>query len=171
MRSSVRGSLVATALLTATLATGCGGDDDGDGGGGGEDFTKKSAEDISEIAKKAMTDLEAVTIEGSLSSNGEEIEIRMEIGQGGNCSGEFGTQGATAEILGVDGTTWFKPDEAFWELFAGAEEAPAVIEAAGDRWVRLPDDDTSFKPFCNIEEFVSGPVSYTHLTLPTNREV
>ena len=157
MRSSVRGSLIATALLTATLASGCGGDDGGDGGdGGGDEFTKKSADEISDIAKDAMADLKAVTVEGTLSSDGEEIEIRMEIGQGGNCSGEFGTQGATAEILGVEGTTWFKPDEAFWELFAGAENAPAVIEAAGDRWVRLPDDDTSFKPFCNIEEFVTG---------------
>ena len=80
----------------------------------------------------------------------------MAIGKGGNCTGEFSTQGATAEILGVDGTTWFRPDEAFWTLFAGDEAAPAIIAAAGDSWVTLPADDTSFKPFCDIEEFLGS---------------
>ncbi len=147
MRSRARGSLTATALLTAVLVTGCSGDDDGD-------FTERSAADIAEVAKDAMGDLDAVTITGVLSSEGQEIEIDMAIGSDLNCSGRFTTQGATAEILGVDGTVWFKPDEAFWELFAGPELAPQVIATAGDRWVTLPEDDTSFKPFCDIEEFI-----------------
>jgi hypothetical protein len=78
----------------------------------------------------------------------------MSIGEDGSCTGSFSTQGATAELLGVDGTTWFKPDAVFWELFAGPEAAAQIIEAAGDRWVTLPDDDTSFKPFCDLEEFL-----------------
>ena len=64
------------------------------------------------------------------------------------------TQGATAEILGVEDTTWFRPDEAFWTLYAGPEAAPQIIAAVGDRWVTLPEDDTSFKSFCDIEEFL-----------------
>lgn len=159
MRSRVRGSLVVVTALAAVL-TGCGdsGDsgDSGDGGDGdGGDFAEQSAEKIAEAAKDAMGDLEAVTIDGSLTSDGQEIEIAMSIGEGGNCTGSFSTQGATAEILGVDGTTWFRPDEAFWELFAGPEIAPQIIAAAGDRWVTLPEDDTSFKQFCDIEEFLS----------------
>ena len=78
----------------------------------------------------------------------------MSIGEGGNCTGSFSTQGASAEILGVDGTTWFRPDEAFWELSAGPDAAPQIIAAAGDRWVTLPEDDTSFKQFCDLEEFL-----------------
>jgi hypothetical protein len=161
MRSQMRGTLVAVAV-TATLMTGCG-SDGGDGSGG--DFTDQSAEKISDAAKDAMADLEAVTIDGTLTSDGQEIGITMSIGKGGNCTGSFSTQGATAEILGVEGTTWFKPDEAFWTLFAGAEAAPQVIAAAGDRWVTLPDDDTSFKPFCDIEQFLgelvdSGDADY-----------
>jgi hypothetical protein len=78
----------------------------------------------------------------------------MSIGAGGNCTGSFGTEGASAEILGVDGTTWFRPDSAFWELYAGPEAAPQIVAAAGDRWVTLPEDDTSFKPFCDLEEFL-----------------
>ena len=155
MRTRALRSLVAVTALAAVL-TGCG--DDGDGGdggdGGGGDFAKQSADEISAAAKDAMSDLEAVTIDGSLSSDGQEIDIARTIGKGGNCSGSFSTQGATAEILGVDGTTWFRPDEAFWELFAGPEIAPQIIAAAADRWVTLPEDDTSFKPFCDIEAFL-----------------
>lgn len=143
---------IAAALVV--LTAGCGGDGDSGSDDGGADFTKQSADEISDAAKAAMGDLTAVTIDGTLSSEGNDIEITMSIGEGGNCTGSFGTQGATAEILGVEGTTWFRPDAAFWELFAGPEVAPQIIAAAGDKWVTLPDDDTSFKPFCDIEQFL-----------------
>lgn len=165
MRSTVRGSLVAAVAVTAVLLAGCG--DSGDDSGGDADaFTGQSAEEISDAAKDAMADLDAVTIDGTLTSDDQEIAITMSLGASGNCTGSFTTQGATAEILGVEGTTWFRPDEAFWTLFAGAELAPQVIEAAADRWVTLPEDDTSFKPFCDIEEFLgqltdSDSASYT----------
>jgi hypothetical protein len=153
MRSRVRPTLAASVLLTAAVLSGCGSDDGGEGDGG-DDFTGQSAEKISDAAKKAMGDLKAVTIDGSLSSDDQEIDIKMSLGEGGNCTGSFSTQGASAEILGVDGTTWFRPDAAFWDLYAGPEVAPQIIAAAGDRWVTLPEDDTSFKPFCDIEQFL-----------------
>lgn len=156
MRSRSWGSLVAAMSVSAVVLTGCGGESGEGGEGGDDDFAQQSAEKISQAAKDAMSDLEAVTIDGTLTSNAQEITIRMEIGSDGNCTGEFSTQGATAEILGVDGTTWFRPDEAFWTLFAGAEAAPAVIAAAGDKWVTLPDDDESFKPFCDLDEFLGS---------------
>ncbi len=155
MRPPVRSTLSATVLVAAALMSGCGDDGDGGGGGdGGSDFTEQTADEISDAAKDAMAGLTGVSIDGSLSSDGQEIEIAMAVGEGGNCSGSFSTQGATAEILGVDGTTWFRPDAAFWDLFAGPEAGPQIVAAAGDRWVTLPDDDTSFKPFCDLEEFL-----------------
>jgi hypothetical protein len=154
MRPRARGSLVVVTALAAVL-TGCGDDGGGDGGGGdGGDFAEQSAEEIADAARDAMGDLTGVTIDGTLSSDDQVIDIEMSIGEGGNCSGSFGIQGATAEILGVDDTTWFKPDEAFWELSAGPEAAPQIIAAVGDKWVTLPEDDTSFKPFCDLEEFL-----------------
>lgn len=156
MRSRVRGTLTASVLLAVTLMSGCGSDDSGEGddSGGGSDFTDQSAEEISDAAKDAMSGLEAVTIDGTLSSSGTEITITISVGEGGNCTGSFGTQGATAEILGVDGTTWFRPDEAFWELYSSAETAPQIMAAVGDRWVTLPADDTSFTQFCDIEQLI-----------------
>jgi hypothetical protein len=149
----VQATLAATALLSASLLSSCG-DDGGDGGDSGEDFTGQSAQKIADAAKKSMGDLEAVSIDGSLTSEGQEITIDMAIGSGGNCTGSFSTEGASAEILGVDGTTWFRPDAAFWEMFAGPEAAAQIVAAAGDRWVTLPDDDTSFQQFCDLEEFL-----------------
>jgi hypothetical protein len=154
MRSLVRGSLVATTAATALLLTGCGGGDGGGDGRGGEDFAEQSAEDIADAAKEAMGELDAVRVEGTLTSDGQEIELDIHVGDGENCSGSFTTQGATAEILGVEGTTWFRPDAAFWELQAGPEAAASIVAAAGDRWVRLPDDDTSFAEFCDIDMFL-----------------
>ena len=96
----------------------------GTSGGDGGDFTEQSADEISDAAKDAMADLEAVTIDGTLSSDGQEIDITMSIGSGGDCTGSFGTQGATAEILGVDGTVWFRPDAAFWGSTPGPRPRP-----------------------------------------------
>lgn len=155
MRPRVRSTLSATVLVTAALLSGCGGDDGGDDGGdGGSDFTEQTAQEISDAAKAAMGELTGVTIDGSLSSDGEQIDLAMSLGEDGSCTGSFSTQGASAEILGVDGTTWFRPDAAFWELFAGPEVAPQIVAAAGDRWVTLPADDTSFSPFCDLEQFL-----------------
>jgi hypothetical protein len=150
----LRATLAGT-LLSAALLSGCG--DDGDGGGGddgGSDFTEQSAKEIADAAKEAMGGLTAVRIDGSLTSDGDEITIDMAIGEDENCTGSFSTQGASAEILGVDGTMWFRPDAAFWELFAGPEAAAQISAAAGDRWVTLPADDTSFAQFCDLEEFL-----------------
>lgn len=147
---TARGTLVLVTALAAVL-TGCG---EGGGDSDGGDFADRSAEEIAEAAKDAMGGLTGVTIDGTLSSDDQVIDIEMSIGEGGNCTGSFGTQGATAEILGVDDTTWFRPDAAFWELSAGPEAAPQIIAAVGDKWVTLPEDDTSFKPFCDLEEFL-----------------
>jgi hypothetical protein len=155
---------IAAAAL-ALVTAGCG--DDGNGGGdGGADFTKQSAEKIADAAKKAMGDLDGVTIGGTLSTEGQEIELDMSIGTGGNCSGSFSIQGASAEVLGVDGSTWIRPDEKYWEVSVGPDSAAQIIEAVGDRWVTLPEDDTSFKPFCDLEEFLGelvdqGDATYT----------
>jgi len=154
----------ASAALVA-LAAGCGSDDDGDGGGdGGAEFTKQSAEKIADAAKEAMGDLDGVTIGGTLSTEGQEIELDMSIGTGGNCTGSFTIQGASAEVLGVDGTTWIRPDEKYWEVSLGPDSAAQIIEAVGDRWVTLPEDDTSFKPFCNLEEFLGELVDQEDAT-------
>jgi hypothetical protein len=148
MRTRTWGSLVTAVTVSAVLLTGCGESE-------ADKFAAQSAEKIAEDARQAMEDLEAVTIDGELTADGEDIELRMEIGDGGNCQGEFTTEGATAEILGVDGATWFKPDAAFWELQVGDEAAAAqIIEAVGDKWVTLPEGDESFSQFCDIEEFL-----------------
>ena len=168
-----RWTLPIAALLLAAALTGCGDDGDGGGDGGdgdggdktsGADFAAKSAEEISDEVKKVMGDLEAVTIDGTLTSGDQEFDISVSVGAGGDCTGQFETQGASTEILGVGDTTWIRPDEKFWELSVGPEKAPQVIADAGDKWVTLPDDDTTFKPYCDLEDFLAKLVGNTDAT-------
>lgn len=149
MRAHSWGPLLTTTAMATVLLTGCGESE-------ADKFKGQSAEEMAEVVKAAMNDLEGVTIDGTLTSDGQEIEIEMEIGSKGNCNGEFSTQGASAEILGVDGTTWFRPDEEFWALQAGEEAAAQIVAAVGDKWVRLAEGDTSFAEFCDIESFVDA---------------
>ena len=112
-------SLVAAVVLSTALLTGCGGDGGGrrDGGDDDGDFAAQSADEISDAAKEAMADLEAVTIDGTPELGGPgDRDQRCRSAAAATAPAPSGPRAATAEILGVDGTTWFKPDAAFWEL-------------------------------------------------------
>ena len=157
MRTKVSTALVALGLGAATL-TGCGGGDGGDsgdasGGGSGEDFTKQSAEAIVETAKSDMSKLKAVKMSGSLTNDGQEISIDLQAGSGGNCIGSLGLGDGSTEILGVDGKTWMRPDEAFWRTFAG-DGVDQLLAIVGDKWVVIPSGEDSFNEFCDVDELL-----------------
>lgn len=117
---------------------------------GGSDFADGSAEDIVKSAKSDMGDLKAVKVAGSISSGGEQIDLELQTDSDGNCTGSIGLGGGSAEILGVDGETWMKPDEAFWSSFAG-DSADQVMAAVGDKWVAIPAESESFNQFCDLD--------------------
>ncbi len=120
---------------------------------GGEDFTEKPAEDIVQASKDAMSDLSAVKVTGSISSDGQEIDLDMQTNSDGKCVGSISIDGGSAEIVGVDGTTWFKPDQAFWEATAG-ETAEQIMALVGDKWVLVPAGDDGFSEFCDLDELL-----------------
>ena len=61
------------------------------------------------------------------------------------------------------------------KIFAGNSNRPLAEEMCASIGVPLGEATVSSFPdgesFVKINENVRGPVSYTHLTLPTNREV
>jgi hypothetical protein len=161
--------LAAVALGTAVVLGACGGgggggdDDAGDGGdsggvgagtGGasvsGGDFAEQSADDIVASAKADMGELEAVRVSGSLTSDDQQIEVDIQVGSDGDCTGSIGVGDGTAELLGVDGTTWMRPDKAFWQNAAGGQAA-AIINLVGDKWVVIPTQDESLNQFCDVD--------------------
>jgi hypothetical protein len=141
------GLAVAGLGLVATALTAC------SGGDGGDDFAKGSADDIVKAAKSDMADLDAVKVSGTVTTDGQEISIDLQASSGGNCTGSIGVEEGTAEILGVDGATWMKPDEAFWRQFA-SEDADEVLRLVGDKWVVIPEDDDSFNTFCDVDDLL-----------------
>ncbi|HEY0950087.1 hypothetical protein [Nocardioides sp.] len=130
----------------ATLLTAC-------GGGDGDGFADKTADEIVETAKSDMGDLKAVKVTGSVTSDGEQLDIDLQASSEGDCTGTLGIAGGSTELLGVGGSMWMRPDEAFWRASAG-DNADAVITAVGDKWVVLPESDDSFQTFCDVDQLL-----------------
>lgn len=139
-------AIAALGVAAATL-TACSGDD------GGDDFAKSPAEDIVAAAKSDMGDLKAVKVSGTVTNDGQEISIDIQSSSEGDCTGSIGVDEGTAELLGVGGDTWMRPDEAFWRSFAG-ENAEQVLTLVGDKWVVIPAEDDSFNQFCDVDELL-----------------
>jgi hypothetical protein len=145
-----RNRAVAALAVIGVLALtgGCGGSDDDDGGD--SDFAKQSGDKIAADAKADMKDLDEVTFNGEITSEGDTITLDVQASSAGDCTGSIGISGGSAEILAKDGTNWFKPDEAFWRANA-PDTADAIISAVGDKWVL--DTDSNFAQFCDLDAF------------------
>jgi hypothetical protein len=140
---------VAVAGVLALLS-GCGGGDD-KGSNAGDDFAKKKADDIVAAAKADMKDLDSVHLSGDLSSAGQTISLDLKVTSDKSCTGSFKIGDGTAEVIGVDGETWFKPDEAFWRA-QSPDQADLIISTVGDKYV--VDSNGDFSSFCDLNELL-----------------
>ncbi len=120
---------------------------------GGRDFADESADTILKASTDDMGDLTAVKVSGDLTTGGQAISIDLQLSSDGSCTGSLGIGDGTAELLGVDGTTWMRPDEAFWRSSAGAR-ADDVIAVVGAKWVVVPDDEDSINQFCDVDDLL-----------------
>jgi hypothetical protein len=144
----------AAAALSVLLvfAAGCGGKDDGKASDSGGDsaFAKMSGDKIADAAKTDMKTLDEVKFSGEINSDGSSIKLDVQASSSGDCTGSIGLGDGTAEVAAKDGTSWFKPDEAFWRANAG-DSADTIIAAVGDKWVL--DTDSTFSQFCDLGTF------------------
>lgn len=119
--------------------------------GGGSDFADRSADTIQKESVKDMQALEAVHMEGSVTQQDNEIGLDLSLNTNGDCAGSVSRgDSGSAEVVTVDDTSWFKPDDEFWEAQAGPA-AEQIIDQVGDNWVQLPEGDQSFASFCDLE--------------------
>ena len=139
-----RFGLAIASVGLATALTACGDD---------SSFTDQSAEDIAGASKDAMGELESVKVSGSITASGQAIELDVQTNSEGSCVGSIGIDGASAELLGVDGKTWFRPSQEFWEKSAG-DSAEQIIGIVGDKWVVVPDEEDGFGEFCDLDELL-----------------
>ncbi len=144
----VVGALSALGVLAA-----CGGG--GESGDSGESaFAKESASAIEKASIEDMNALEAVHMKGEVTQQGSEIGLDLSLTTEGDCTGTISRgDSGSAEVVTLDGTSWFKPDEEFWRAQAGPA-AEQIISTVGDDWVQLPEGDESFASFCDLDELL-----------------
>ena len=128
------------AIGALTLLAGC-----------GSSFDDESAANIEKASITDMKAIEAVHMEGDISQQGSEIGLDLSLNTDGDCTGTISRgDSGSAEVVTLDGTSWFKPDEEFWKAQAGPQ-AEQIISAVGDNWVQLPEGDESFASFCDLD--------------------
>jgi hypothetical protein len=120
---------------------------------GGSDFTDQTGKEIADASKKAMQDLTAVKVAGSVTTGGQEVSIDVQTNDDGDCTGSIGLGGGTAQLLGVGGDLWFKPDETLLRATA-PDSADQILAAAGDKWIVVPASGDGFGQFCNIDDLL-----------------
>jgi hypothetical protein len=143
MTSSRIRAVAALSVLVLAAAAGCGGKDD-------DGFAKQSGDKIAATAKADMKSLDEVKFSGEITSGGDKVTLDIQADFSGDCTGSIGLGGGNAVVAAKDGTSWFKPDEAFWRANAG-DSADAIIAAVGDKWVL--DTDANFSQFCDLDAF------------------
>jgi hypothetical protein len=146
------GAIGTIGALAVLGACGGGGDDGGDDGG--SEFAKESASAIEKASIEDMKAINAVHMEGSVTQEGGEIGLDLSLTTDGDCAGTVSRgESGSAEVVTLDGTSWFKPDEEFWRAQAGPA-ADKIIARVGDNWVQLPEGDQSFASFCDLDELL-----------------
>ncbi len=160
-RLQMIGGLVGTLALLTACGGGDSSDDDQDNKGGdtaaAEDFTDQSADEIMAAARKATGELTSVRLVGDLTNDGQELGMDLVASKGGDCTGSVTLGDATAEIRSLDGTTWFRPDEAFWKAQGGAQ-ADQLIKLIGDKWVLQPEGEGGLGEVCDLDSLFEDAV-------------
>ncbi|MDT9595343.1 hypothetical protein RDV89_19805 [Nocardioides zeae] len=147
-----------TAAVLAMGLVACGGDDgDGaDGGDGGEDsvaLVDRDPQEIMDLAERATLGADSVQLTGTITQDGVETTIDGRLGGADACEITLTVDGATVEVLGVDGEYWMKPDATFWTQQGGPSGAQ-VAELVGDRWV--VDPEGSFAELCDVKTLLGS---------------
>lgn len=157
-------SIALLPLLALGLAA-CG-EDDGKGSGSTDDTSSGSSQStdyedtpidqIGEDVEKAMDALETVHLAGNIiDDEGQKILMDVTVSRGGDCEGSLQIEGVgSMEILGVEGVSYFKADEAFWKS-QGGEQASTILDLIGDKWTTDSTDPEGFAELCDLDELLS----------------
>ncbi len=134
-------------LSTVLLLTAC-----------GSSYEDTSPDDIAQDVADAMEDVTSLHIGGTVTTEGQTIDLDLSLAENGNCEGSMSVegQGSFELIVTDDGQQGFiKPDEEFWRS-QGGPQAGTIIERVGDKWVAATGDMASAAEACDWEQLASG---------------
>lgn len=138
-------AMAGMAAVSALLLSAC---------GGGDDFADQTAAEILKAAEADMTALKSLRMKGNVANDGQEINLDLVMTTSGDCSGNVGVEGVSAEIMVVGGNAYLRGDEAFWEAAAGEAQAAMLAAVVGSKWVNTGQVD-GFSELCDIDDFIS----------------
>lgn len=132
---------VLLAVLVALTLAGCG---------------SKSLDNLKpdELLKKARASVSAehyVSISGKIKESGTNTSIDLHY-NGEDSYGTIVLAGATLQIRAVDGTTYFKPDKAFWKQQLAGEQAGLITKLIGGRWIVADPSNSNFAQLIEISQ-------------------
>ena len=142
----------AVAMASAVLLLG------GCGGGSSSErrspaFADQSASTISRMAYAAMQDVRSVRMTGNSGSGDQPATVDVVMNASGDCRGSVTVGLSSTELLAAGGSTWVRPDAAFWTTQMG-EPFDAFAPLNG-RWVVVPDGN-EFGSLCDLEGLLAG---------------
>ncbi len=111
---------------------------------------------IGDDVEKAMDSLQTVHLSGNIvDDEGQKILMDVTVSRGGDCEGSMQIQHVgSMEIIGVEGVSYFKADEAFWKS-QGGEQATVILGLIGDKWTTDSSDPEGFAELCDLDELLS----------------
>lgn len=116
-------------------------------------FAGQTADQILAAARKAAAGAKSVHVTGSVTDDGEKIELDMTMASGGLADGTMTVQGGELTLRRVGKEAYMKGDEKFWAA-AGAGEAATLLVG---KWIKMPitqKDFGDFNSFTDLGTFV-----------------
>lgn len=140
-----------TALLTPVLALGSTACSDE-----GDEFAGQSAEDIVAAAETDMREAESLSMNGTITTGGEELTLDVALNRDEECTGSVAIGGGSAEFVGQGDASYIKGDEAFWSAMTGGDaQAQAVLGLVGEKWAKLPAAG-GLGQVCDLDALLEG---------------
>ncbi|MFI0452175.1 hypothetical protein [Actinomadura sp. 6N118] len=108
----------------------------GEDGSTGETRGKGSiAVKWSEQAAQQLRAAPGLQYDGTLSADGQPVQVRLRVTRAGSASGSLTVGGQRADLVSVDGRTFVKASVAFWRSYGGESSHP---ENYAGRWSKAP---------------------------------
>lgn len=99
----------------------------------------KTGGEVAELAADALEEAGSVRLTGSMTQDGEETEIDMQL-QGDDAAGTITVQGTEIELISVGGDVYLKATEELLASFGAAPEETADFEG---RWIQIPSEESA----------------------------
>lgn len=134
--------------LVAVALAGC-------GSNAADEFAAQSAEEIISATVADMDALESARVTAEIEAEDMPISLDLQLSTEGDCTGSVGIGDAVADVLAVDGTTWFKPDAAFFaQVIDDPAQVDAVVDAVDGKYIE--DTQNQFGSFCDLDDLLEN---------------